>query len=111
MSVTIKREIDEEEFWSSILGSTEFINEWWLSVRYRGDATWEVPGTVTLTIEGEDGEPVTKSLTIHDLVEAYEIAVSKPYYHCGNKIDIDDMDECASDIVLQIAMFGDVVYG
>jgi hypothetical protein len=110
-TVTITRTIDAKEFWSSVMGSTEFINEWWLKVKYHGDATWEVPGTVTITADNGEGEAIAKSLTIEDLVKAYEAAIAKPYYHCGGTIDIDNMDECASDIVLQLAMFGDVVYG
>jgi hypothetical protein len=110
-TLTIPKKIDEAEFWSSIMGSLEFINEWWLAVRYRDDADWDKPGVVELTIEDEDGRPLTKSLTVADLVIAYDKAVSTPHYHCGGEIDIDNMDECASDIVLQIAMFDDVVYG
>lgn len=111
MTVTIKREIDDAEFWSSIMGSTEFYNEWWLKVRYRGEADWDKPGSVTITALGEDNEPVTKTLTTEDLVCAYEFVLAKGYHHCGSKIDIDNMDECASDMVLQVAMFGDVIYG
>jgi hypothetical protein len=109
-TVTISRTMDAEEFWSSVLGSTEFMGEQWVSVRYRGDATWEVPGIVTITADNGE-EQVTKSLSIEDLVQAYEVVVSKGYHHCGTRIDIDNMDECASDIVLQQAVFGDVIYG
>jgi hypothetical protein len=102
--------MEATEFWSSVMGSLEFMGEHWLKVKYRGDADWNKPGIVTITADNGE-ETVTKSLTIEDLVQAYEAAIAKPYYHCGGTIDIDDMDECASDIVLQLAMFGDVVYG
>jgi len=109
-TVTISRKMSAEEFWSNLLGSTEFIGEQWIKVKYHGDATWEVPGIVTITADNGE-EVVTKSLTIDDLVAAYEVCVANGYHHCGMKINIDDMDECASDIVLQQAMFGDVIYG
>jgi hypothetical protein len=109
-TVTISRKMNAEEFWSNLLGSTEFIGEQWIKVKYHGDATWEVPGIVTITADNGE-EVITKSLTIEDLVEAYEVCVANGYHHCGMKINIDDMDECASDIVLQQAMFGDVIYG
>ena len=112
MSVVIKREMDDVEFWSSIMGSSEFPHEWWLKIKYHGEADWDKPGTVTVTgLDGETDEPVSKTLTIEDLVCAYEAAITKPYYHCGMKVDIDNMDDCSSDIVLQLAVFGDVVYG
>lgn len=111
MTVTITRKIDDTEFWSNIMGSTEFPNEWWLKVEYHGDASWEVPGTVTITADNGEGETVAKSLTIDDLVKAYEFVVANKYHHCNVTVDIDNMDECASDLVLQVAMFGDVIYG
>ena len=111
MAVTITRVIDDTEFWSSIMGSTEFYNEWWLKVRYRGEADWDKPGTVTITAMGEDNEPIDVTLGLDDLVKAYELVVEKEYHHCGMTVDIDNMDECASDLVLQAAVFGDVIYG
>lgn len=112
MTVTIKREIDEAEFWSSIMGSSEFPHEWWLKIKYHGEADWDVPGSVTVTgLDGETDKPVSKTLTIEDLVQAYEAVLTKQYHHCGTKVDIDNMDDCSSDMVLQMAVFGDVVYG
>jgi hypothetical protein len=110
-TVTLTRTMDAAEFWSSVMGSLEFMGEYWRKVKYHGDATWEVPGIVTITADNGEGEEIAKSLTIEDLVQAYEAVIAKPYYHCGGTIDIDDMDECASDIVLQQAVFGDVIYG
>jgi hypothetical protein len=109
-TVTITRTIDATEFWSSIMGSTEFMGEQWLKVRYHGDSDWDKPGSVTITADNGE-EEVTKTLHIEDLVQAYEAVIAKPYYHCGGTVDIYNMDECASDIVLQQAVFGDVIYG
>ena len=65
MSVVIKREMDDVEFWSSIMGSSEFPHEWWLKIRYHGEADWDKPGSVTVTaLDGETDEPVTKTLSI-----------------------------------------------
>lgn len=111
MSVTIPFVMKDEEFWSEVLGSTEFTFSWWRRVKYLGDADWDKPGIVELTIEDPEGEgTITKALTLADLVSAYYVVVEKGYHHCGSKIDIFNMDECASDIVLQQAMFGDVIY-
>ena len=110
-TVTISRKMSQTDFWSSIMGGLEFHFEWWLAVRYRDDADWNKPGVVELTIEDEDGKPLTKKLTVADLVLAYQHVIDKGYHHCGTEINIEDMDECASDMVLQTAMLGDVVYG
>jgi hypothetical protein len=109
-TVTITRKLDAVEFWSSIMGSTEFMGEQWLKVKYHGESDWDKPGSVTITADNGE-EEVAKTLTIEDLVQAYEAVIARPYYHCGGTIDIDNMDECASDIVLQQAVFGDVIYG
>lgn len=111
MTVIIKREMDDVEFWSSIMGSSEFPHEWWLKIKYHGETDWDKPGTVTVTALGEDNEPVAKTLTIDDLVSAYEAVIDKQYHHCGMKVDIDNMDDCSSDMVLQMAVFGDVICG
>ncbi len=109
-TVTITRTIDAVEFWSSIMGSTEFMGEQWLKVKYHGESDWDKPGSVIITADNGE-EEVSKTLTIEVLVQAYEAVIAKPYYHCGGTVDIDNMDECASDIVLQQAVFGDVIYG
>ena len=110
-TVTISRKISQKEFWSNIMGSLEFYNDWWLAVKYEDGADWNVPGTVRLTIEDENGKPLTKKLTVGALLLAYQRVIDKGYTHCGSEIDIENMDECASDMVLQTAMLGDVVYG
>lgn len=109
MSVSLFRTMDETEFWSNLLGSTEFIYEWWYSVTYLGDADWDKPGEVQLVIENPEGEGnIAKLLTIADLVTAYNAVASDPNLP---NIDIEDMDENSVDLVLQYAMLGDIVYG
>jgi hypothetical protein len=110
-AITIPYKIEDKEFWSSILGSTEFTEEWWLKIHYEDDTSWEYPGAIQVTALDGDNKPVTKRLTLDDLLVAYIFAVTREYGHCGALVDIQDMDSCASDIVLQIAMFGDVIYG
>jgi hypothetical protein len=110
-TITIPYKIDEREFWSSILGSTEFTEEWWLKIHYEDNTSWEYPGVVQVTALDENNSPITKRLTVEELLVAYIHAVDQGYHHCGALVNIQDMDSCSSDIVLQIAMFGDVIYG
>lgn len=110
-TVSITRQISRTDFWSNIMGSLEFQFDWWLAVKYLDGADWDRPGCVQLTIEDENGKPLTKKLILENLLQAYQHVVAKGYVHCGTTVDIEDMDECASDMVLQTAMLGDVVYG
>jgi hypothetical protein len=55
---------------------------------------------------------VTKVLTVEDFQAAYEFAIAKGYHHCGSSYaEIDDADACWADGILQIAIYGDIVYG
>lgn len=111
-TVTITREINKTDFWSNIMGSLSFSFDWWLSVKYLNGADWDKPGEVQLGILDENNEKLFRTLTLEDLVTAYTLVIDKGYYHCnGMPVDIEDMDECTSDMVLQAAMLGDVVYG
>ncbi len=112
MSVSLFRfqAMDEAEFWSNLLGSTEFIYEWWSSVTYLGDADWDKPGEVQLCIQDPEDESnnIAKILTLADLVSAYNAVACDPELP---NINIEDMDEDSTDLVLQYAMLGEIVYG
>jgi len=110
-TVTITRQMSRTDFWSNVMGSINFNFEWWLAVKYLDGADWDKPGVVQLTIKDADDKPYTKKLMAHHLVDAYRYVVDKGYTHCGTDVDIENMDECSSDMVLQTAMLGDVVYG
>lgn len=110
-TVTITRQISRTDFWSNVMGSINFNFEWWRAVKYLDGADWNKPGTVQLTIDNGEGKPYTKKLTTDHLVTAYRYVIAQGYTHCGMEVDIEDMDECSSDMVLQVAMLGDVVYG
>ena len=52
-------------------------------------------------------------VSLTDLVEAYEWHSKEQSKHClGHRIDdLDDPDACTSDVLLQTAVFGEVIYG
>lgn len=110
-TVTITRQISRTDFWSNVMGSINFNFEWWLAVKYLDGADWDKPGVVQLTIDDGEGKPLTKKLTVGAVLLAYQRVIDKGYTHCGMYVDIENMDECSSDMVLQTAMLGDVVYG
>jgi hypothetical protein len=109
--VLIPHYIDKDEFWSEIFGSSWEMAEHWRKVKFlSGD--WDKAGEVMVVCENpyEDGN-ITKVLRVEDLASAYAFALEKGYHHCGSTINIEDMDMCAGDIVMQCAVYGDVIYG
>lgn len=57
-------------------------------------------------------KPCWHTVSIESLARAYVTLKTKGQTHCGNyPLDIDDSDECLQDLVLQYAIFNDIVYG
>ena len=107
------------DMWCSVFGSAGESWEWWLDVRFvEGD--WDVPGVVHLEIENPDDEmgmPVSKDVRLDDVAEAFATAVVRGYRDTctGKPISADDvdagLDACSSDVILQLLVLGEVVYG
>lgn len=53
------------------------------------------------------------TVTLDDLVRGYTLAVKTNAKHCGHYAvsDLEDPDACTLDIILQLAIFGEVIYG
>lgn len=115
-TVTIKRIMSEEEFWSSIFGAGWETHSWWTGHEYLKGATWQSPGgpagRVRLTIDRPDAEgQITKEIGLDELVTAFNRAVETKVDTCtGAPVDIENMDTCTSDTVLQIAVLGEDYY-
>jgi len=83
---------------------------WWEWFRFSEGADWETPGTLTVTSENPNGgRSITKHFEALDLLHTYLAMEQKT--HCGGCDMIADPDICSSDLILQHAMFGEVVYG
>jgi hypothetical protein len=98
--------MDADEFWSEIFGASFEIWEWWHSVRYlTGD--WNKAGTVEVIAIHEDDEVMpVKQFTVEEIASAYNACVAQGLY-----VDIENMDADSSDLVMQMAMFGEIIYG
>jgi len=107
--------VDAEEFWSNTFGSGWEDCSWWVDWKYSNGADWNKIGEITLTIQDPDDheelKTITKTIGLNDIVKAYEFAQEQNFFHCGNRWHWEDQDQCVSDGILQIAMFGDVVFG
>jgi hypothetical protein len=53
------------------------------------------------------------TVTLEDLAKGYRLALEHKSTHCGHYsvTDLDEADACTGDIILQYAIFGEVVYG
>jgi hypothetical protein len=109
--ITVPVQYQAEDFWSEILGSAWETYDWWVSLDYSEGAAWDKVGELTITAwdgqgESEEEGTITKTLGIKDLAEAYGKCLSE-----GFRINIHDLDADQGDVILQMAMFGEIVYG
>lgn len=105
------------EDWKAIFGAGVEYNGWWQAISHLDGSDWKTPGRVTLVIDNPDYEgvvPVSKTLEAADIFAALRTAMEK--YPWGDFVrhpvygDLD-LDASSADVALQIALFGDVVYG
>jgi hypothetical protein len=108
---TISFEIDDQELWSTVFGSSPFSfgrGEWFPEAEYLGETDWDKAGQIKIVGIDDDENRIEKILDVHDLANALPIA---------NKLvnmdlfDLDEYDSICGDAVLQVAMFGKVIYG
>ena len=116
--VRITVEVPAEELWGAVFGSgfeSDAVNDTWLrGVRFI-QGTWDVPGLVELEYIDEDEKTHKQFYSAHDLAGALSTAIAKGYGHapCGGKIDMDfsNYDACVGDLLLQVMVYGELVYG
>lgn len=110
--IVLPVEVDAEDFWSNVLGSAWETWDWWVRLDYSEGSDWDKLGEITITAQDpnadwEDEQPtITKTLTVEDLAAAYGKCISE-----GHRFNLEDLDASDGDCVIQMAMFGEVVYG
>lgn len=117
MKVKVTYNKDANELWSDVFGSLGgFLDHSWLhSIHYYTGAA-DRHGLVELTIDNpapefdEEAIHMTKRLKVEDLATAYSKLMNDNYTHCGG-CELDDPDACTADAILQVAVYGELVYG
>jgi hypothetical protein len=108
--ITVPVTIPADELWEMTFGSAFETWPWWIAVNYGEGSAWDKAGSVTLTAwNGEDegeGDWITKTLTTQDIANAYGWYVGKGYTTM-----YDDFDAVYSDVIVQKAFYGKVIYG
>jgi len=111
--ILVSKAMDKDDLWSSVFGSGWEYMDWWRNVKYlEGD--WDKSGQVVVTFldpnDVTESKTATKRLNIVDIANAYSKLMAMGYTHCGGE-SIDEADACTSDALLQIAVFGEFIYG
>jgi hypothetical protein len=108
--VTVPVSVPADDLWEMTFGSGFETWSWWQNVHYGPFSSWDKAGTVTLTAwNGEDegeGDYITKTLSVADIADAYGWYVGKGYTTM-----YEDFDADSSDVVIQKAFYGEVIYG
>lgn len=121
MIVNIPTEVDILDLMDSVYNNLWRRHSPWIeSIEYdwEDDNRADIPVTVICwnNNHGDYDNPenfLTKVLDKHDLLKAFVAVVSGEYYHCGYRItgNTDDWDTCCSDTIIQMALYGEVVFG
>lgn len=105
--VKVAIEFDPQEVWAQIFGASPESYSWWYSIKHiTGD--WDSPGEVEIRAEdpqGDDNPSVGGIYVPMDVIEAAEKTAAQ------YALDFEDLDASAADIVLQIMVYGEVVFG
>lgn len=104
--------MDAQQFFEELLGAGPFRWDWWTAVTYDEGYQWDKYPTdwglpfLTVSILDPDDEDeekeITKKLSLNDLVRAY---------NNSGQTQWDNHDTNSSDNVLQLAVFGEIIYG
>ena len=102
-----------EAFWSETMGGGWEFDSCWIDMDYHEGADWETPGRFTIIGQDPENESktISKELGIEDLLKAYQFCLDKNYSHCSGGWDWQDQDVCTSSGILQVAVYGDIIYG
>lgn len=119
ISIPVTMEIDIDEVWSNFWCSDGAgVNYWVSKIRKpdgEGISMWVekdgrlVPNPQDFKVfdaEQQDWHTVT----LEQLALGYATAKAKGVTHCGG-CALDDSDACVEDIILQYAIFGEMLYG
>lgn len=116
--ITITIDVNTHDLWSAVWTSDGSGSAYWCSkirtIDGKGIDLWT-----------DDLDPNPQDFTIYDheqdewydislvqLANGYAKALSTGCNHCGDyPLDLNDPDACFGDIVLQHAVFGEMIYG
>lgn len=128
LKMTITRDVEPSEIVSLVWGAGALTMPWWHGAsirRWEGNRLVSAPeddvqptDLLKLTVDDPEepegsGKVVSKSMPLQKIADAAGMAVIKGYVYEKDAIqeDLGYCDAIEADCVLQLAMFGKVVYG
>jgi hypothetical protein len=111
-TITITIDLDNTELASNVYDNLWRDSSPWIE---ETNWDWENPSNV-VTVVHEDGESdsyVRTDVSTEMLAKGLQYLLTNGHGHCGVGItvDFDHWDACVSDMVLQAAIFGKVIFG
>ena len=123
-TITITKEVSYDDLWEAIWGSDGTGMTYWCSKIRKPDGSdidlWlKGEGQYSLVPNPQDfkvydhEEGKWHTITLEALADAYRKAYEGKLRHCGtcDVTDLEDADACTGDILVQLAAFGEVIYG
>ena len=118
ITVTISKSTTVGDLWEAVFGSDGAGMTYWAPKIRK-------PNGQGIKLWTKDWEPNPQDFKVWDAEEnkwhlvtveglriGYEKALAKGQTHCfGHALDIEDADACFGDMVIQYAIFGELVYG
>lgn len=113
MLVTYQVEVNIKEVWENMMGGH---SGYWADnfetldsgiVRWYLDEDYENPNVQDFKVLAEDK---WHTVTVQALAEAYVKLKQDSWTHCRG-CSIDENDACTGDAILQVATFGELIYG
>lgn len=110
-TITITKQYDNEELMDSVFHNLWRSTSPWIEAYHY--SSYDENPTVRGRCLNESEAMVDFAVDVTDIARGYHLAMSRPYYHCGETIsdDLFGWDTCVADIVLQCAIFGKVIFG
>lgn len=113
MLVTYQVEVDVNDVWQKMMGGS---SGYWADnfetldsgiIKWYKDDEYTQPNPQDFKVLA-DG--VWHTVTVRSLAEAYVKLKQDSWTHCGG-YSVEDNDACVGDAILQVAAFGEFVYG
>lgn len=112
--VAVRMELDAQKVWRSVFGSGFETCPWWTGAEFiEGD--WDEVGKVEVSYaDPDDYDPlwsrVSKVLDLNDIVKALA-SLDEVYAYVVRDLMDENLDAITSDVIIQQAVFGEVIYG
>lgn len=120
---TVETEVSYLDLWEAIWGSDGTGITYWCSTLrkpngqgidlWTRDAENNLVGNPQNFKLYEFEEEKWHTVTLEDLANGYRLAVKNHAHHCGSYpvADLEQADACTGDVILQYAIWGEVIYG